>query len=50
MRMMAAGRANVRPTTWTSKTQLSASQTRKPEAWCGGAREEWMMERYGVRV
>ncbi len=50
MRMMVAGRANVRPTTWIDKTQPSASQTRMPEAWLGGAREEWMTERYGVRM
>ena len=40
MRMMLAGRANVRPTTWTNKTQLNESQTRIPDAWFGGAREE----------
>lgn len=44
-----AGRAKVRPTTWMDRTQLSASQTRTPEAWFGGARDEGTMERYGVR-
>lgn len=45
MRMMVAGKANVRPTTWMSRTKPKASQTRMPEAWCGGGREEWIVER-----
>ena len=45
MRMMVAGRANVRPTTWIKRTELRASQIRMPDAWLGGAREEGMMER-----
>ena len=45
MRMMVAGRAKVRPTTWMHKTELNAIQTMMPEAWFGGAREEGTSER-----
>ena len=45
IRMMVAGRANVRAMTCMHSTPERASQTRTPEAWVGGGLEEGMRER-----